>query len=189
MRTSACAQGRQDRRQRGLRPALTQTVRRPVDAIATFTASTVAVAVIDRGVGDRQPRQPGDERLVLEEGLEDSLSHLRLIGRIGRDELAAPERPCHRRHVVVVSPPPAKQTSSLAARFRLASRDISEATSGSDIPGASSRPLASRSASRTYSKSWPGWTAPNRQASGRNRRLCAGRSEPSVCCTEFLDEW
>ena len=115
VRTSACAQGCQD-----LTPARVETCAHPDGPAAGRRNRDIdrfygrGRAVIHRGVGDRQPRQPGDERLVLEEGLEDSLSHLRLIRRIGRDELgAAPERPRHRRHVVVVSPP-ACETDKLA---------------------------------------------------------------------------
>ena len=63
-------------------------------------------SVINRCIGNWEPGQAGYKGLVLEQGLEHPLSHLGLIGRIGRDELgAAPERPRHRRHVVVVSAP------------------------------------------------------------------------------------
>ena len=46
---------------------------------------------------------PGDHGLELEDGLEDALGHLGLVGRVGGHELGPPgQRPGHRRDLVVV---------------------------------------------------------------------------------------
>ena len=60
-------------------------------------------AVVERGVGHRQPGQPGHHGLVLEDRLQHPLGHLGLVGRVGGDELGASgEGPGHRRDLVVV---------------------------------------------------------------------------------------
>ena len=46
-------------------------------------------AVVKAGVGDLHAGELGDQRLVLECGLERSLAGLGLVGRVGRVELAA----------------------------------------------------------------------------------------------------
>ena len=63
--------------------------------------------VIERRIGDRETREPGDHRLELEDRLEHPLRDLRLIGGVGGDELAASsKRPDHWRNLVVVGPHP-----------------------------------------------------------------------------------
>ena len=58
-------------------------------------------------VRDVHAGQLADHRLVLEDGLQDALTHLRLVRRVCRQELAAREhRVHHRRNVVVVHPRP-----------------------------------------------------------------------------------
>ena len=60
-------------------------------------------AVVERGVGDLEPGESGDHRLVLEERLQHALGHLRLVRGVRGDELRAPgEGPHDRRHLVVV---------------------------------------------------------------------------------------
>ena len=62
-----------------------------------------ARALVDARVGDRQRRQLGDRRLVLEHHLQPALGDLGLVGRVGRQELRAPhEHVDDRRDVVVV---------------------------------------------------------------------------------------
>ena len=46
-------------------------------------------AVVQGRIGDLEPAEAGHHRLVLEQRLEDALSDLWLVGRIGRDELGA----------------------------------------------------------------------------------------------------
>jgi hypothetical protein len=62
-----------------------------------------ARAVVAGGVRDVHAGQLADGGLVLEDRLQDALAHLRLVRRVGRQELAALEDRVHdRRHVVVV---------------------------------------------------------------------------------------
>ena len=66
-----------------------------------------ARTLVDAGVGDRQARQLGDRGLVLEHHLQPALGDLRLVGRVGRQELRArDDRLDDRRDVVVVHPRP-----------------------------------------------------------------------------------
>ena len=61
------------------------------------------LAVVAGRVRDVHPGQLADRGLVLEDGLEHALAHLRLVRRVRREELAAlQDRVDHRRHVVVV---------------------------------------------------------------------------------------
>ena len=61
--------------------------------------------VVERGIRDRKSVEPRDQRLELEDGLQDALGHFGLIGRIGRHELATPsQRPHHRWDLVVIGP-------------------------------------------------------------------------------------
>jgi hypothetical protein len=62
-------------------------------------------AVIERGVGDVQPGELADERLVLEDDLERALADLGLVGRVRADELAPRAQVIDdRRDEVVVGP-------------------------------------------------------------------------------------
>ena len=59
-------------------------------------------ALVDRGVGDRQAGQLGDRGLVLEHHLQPALGDLRLVGRVGRQELRALDQHVDQRGDVVV---------------------------------------------------------------------------------------
>src|SRR5581483_12194143 len=60
-------------------------------------------AVVAGRVGDVEAGQLADRCLVLEDRLQHALAHLRLVGRVGGQELAAREHGVHDgRHVVVV---------------------------------------------------------------------------------------
>ena len=62
-------------------------------------------ALVERGVGDRQPGQLGDRGLELEHHLQPALGDLGLIRRVGGEELRArDDRVDQRRDVVVVHP-------------------------------------------------------------------------------------
>ena len=64
-----------------------------------------ARALVDRGVGDRQPGELADRGLVLEHHLQAALADLRLVRRVGRQELRAAEQHVdHGGDVVVVHP-------------------------------------------------------------------------------------
>ena len=54
-------------------------------------------AVVAGRVGDVHPGQLADRRLVLEDGLQHALAHLRLVGRVGRQKLAALQHACRPR--------------------------------------------------------------------------------------------
>ncbi len=76
-------------------------------------------------VGDVHPGQLADRGLVLEDGLERSLAHLRLVGRVGREQLAAlHDGVDDRRHVVVVHP--GAEERELAARARVAPGQLTQ---------------------------------------------------------------
>ena len=61
--------------------------------------------LVEAGVGDRQPGQLRHRRLELEHHLQPALGDLRLVGRVGGEELGAlGDRVDDRRHVVVVHP-------------------------------------------------------------------------------------
>ena len=61
--------------------------------------------LVEPGVGDRQPGQLRHRGLELEHHLQPALGDLRLVGRVGREELGARgDRVDDRRHVVVVHP-------------------------------------------------------------------------------------
>ena len=62
-------------------------------------------SLVEAGVGDRQRGQLRHRRLELEHRLQPALRDLRLVGRVGGEELAAlGDRVDDRRHVVVVHP-------------------------------------------------------------------------------------
>ena len=62
-------------------------------------------ALVEAGVGDRQPGQLRHRGLELEHHLQPALGDLRLVGRVGGEELRARgDRVDDRRHVVVVHP-------------------------------------------------------------------------------------
>ena len=81
-----------------------------------------ARAVVAGRVRDIHARQLADRRLVLEDRLEDALAHLRLVRRVGGQELATLEdRVDDRRHVVVVHA--GAEEGQLAARVRVLLRE------------------------------------------------------------------
>ncbi len=74
-------------------------------------------AVVDRGVRDVEPGQRGHHRLVLVDGLERPLARLRLVGRVGGEELAPrDEVPDRGRDVVVVASAPGEAEHVVVAR-------------------------------------------------------------------------
>ena len=106
-------------------------------------------AVVAGRVRDVHPRQLADRRLVLEDGLEHALAHLRLVGRVGGQELAALQDGVdHRRNVVVVHARaeereldsavsiPRRELLEVGDELRLAERRLeTEPTSVSDALG------------------------------------------------------
>ena len=59
-------------------------------------------AVIDGGIGHVHARQLADHGLILEDGLQNALAHLRLIGGVGGEELLLGGDILHQRGNVVV---------------------------------------------------------------------------------------
>ena len=77
--------------------------------------------LVEAGVGDRQPGQLRHRGLELEHHLQPALGDLRLVGRVGGEELGAlGDRVDDRRHVVVVHP--GAEEADLAPRRRRCAR-------------------------------------------------------------------
>ena len=68
-----------------------------------------ARALVDARVGDRQPGELGDHRLVLEHHLQPALGDLGLVRRVRRQELRARRDAVHQRRDVVVVHPGAEE--------------------------------------------------------------------------------
>jgi hypothetical protein len=66
--------------------------------------------VVEGGVGHVHPSQAAEHALVFEEGLEDTLGDLGLIGRVRGDQLAPPGQGPHRRGDLVLVGPSAGET-------------------------------------------------------------------------------
>jgi hypothetical protein len=69
--------------------------------------------VVQRGVGDLQPGQLTDERLVLEQDLEHALAHLGLVRGVAGGVLAPPGQVPHGRGDVVVVDPGAEEADQV----------------------------------------------------------------------------
>src|SRR5207244_8680618 len=82
-------------------------------------------AVVARRVRNVHPGQFADRGLVLEDGLEDALAHLRLVRRVRGQELAALQDGVDDgRHVVVVDP--RAEERQLARRVDIAAGEVLE---------------------------------------------------------------
>ena len=121
-------------------------------------------AVVARGVRDVHPGQLADDRLVLEDRLEDALAHLGLVRRVRGQELAARhERVDERRDVVVVDP--GAEEGELPARVRRFARRAR--------PGARRAPARTAPA-RGRARRW------KRRPSGMSRKSSSTEATPTA---------
>src|SRR5581483_11535444 len=83
------------------------------------------LAVVARRVRDVHARELADRGLVLEDRLQDALAHLRLVGRVRGEELAALQHGVdHGRHVVVVDA--GAEERELARRVHVSRSELAE---------------------------------------------------------------
>ena len=109
--------------------------------------------VVSGRVRHVHPRQLADRRLVLEDRLQDSLAHLRLVRRVRGQELAPlQDRVDDRRHVVVVDP--CTEERELDAGVGVLRRQLSRCrtSSASVSAGGTSRSPLKRTASGICAK-------------------------------------
>ncbi len=146
--------------------------RRSVAPTARFTASTSGGgAVIERGVGDLHARQPGDQRLELEQGLEHPLGDFGLVWGIGGDELRARcQGGSDRRNLVVIGAAPGE------------AHQIPPGTTGWSPPARPYAPACRVRASRRGDRApWP--NAGQRARRRRAHRATTGPRNASMAST------
>ena len=142
-----------------------------------------ARALVDRGVGDRQPGELGDRGLVLEHHLEPALGDLGLVGRVGRQELrAGDDRVDQRRHVVVVHPGAEEGQLVLGghvARRRGRAAPRRPRPRACRRAGRARAPGAPRRGCRRTAPRWTQRRSPRASPGGRRRwRTCSGSCAP-----------
>ena len=99
-------------------------------------------AVVAGRVRDVHARQLADRGLILEDRLEDALAHLRLVGRVGGQELAALEHCVDRRRDVVVVDPRTEKRDLRTGVRRFGTRVLQVGdSSGSERAGSRARRL------------------------------------------------
>ena len=136
-------------------------------------------ALVQRGVGDRQPAQLGDRGLELEHHLQAALGDLGLVGRVGGQELGAlGDRVDDRRRVVVVHP--GAQEADLALGVDVAPRQGRQVVEALGLrqarrAGRGTGPAAGRRESRRTARRSSRRRSPRASPRGRHPWLrCSG---------------